>query len=89
MGKTMKAKRIPETDSIDELARFWDTHDLTEFEDQLEEVPEREFQGEAGAHVALHLNATELESLRRLAEERELEEASLVREWVVEKLDPS
>jgi hypothetical protein len=89
MGKTMKAKRIPETDSIDELARFWDTHDLTEFEDQLEEVPEPVFQGEAGARVTIRLNAKELESLRRLAEERELEEASPVREWVVEKLDPS
>jgi hypothetical protein len=89
MGKTMKAKRIPETDSIDELARFWDTRDLTEFEDQLEEVPEPVFQGEAGARVTIRLNAKELESLRRLAEERELEEASPVREWVVEKLDPS
>lgn len=35
----MKQKsRLPKTDSIDELARFWDTHDLTDFEDQLEVV---------------------------------------------------
>ncbi len=34
----MKARRIPDTDSIEELARFWDTHDLTDFQDQLEEV---------------------------------------------------
>ena len=32
--------KIPETDSIRELASFWDTHDLTDFEDQLEEVTE-------------------------------------------------
>jgi hypothetical protein len=89
MGKEMKGKRIPETDSIDELAKFWDTHDLTEFEDQLEEVPEPVFHGKPGARVTIHLNATELDSLRRLAIERGLEEASLVREWVLERLQRS
>lgn len=40
----MKQKiRLPETDSIDELARFWDTHDLTDFQDQLEVVTEPVF----------------------------------------------
>ena len=39
----MRNQRIPETDSIEELAAFWDTHDLTDFEDQLEEVQEPVF----------------------------------------------
>ena len=39
----MRNQRIPETDSIEELAAFWDTHDLTDFEDQLEEVTELVF----------------------------------------------
>jgi hypothetical protein len=30
--------KIPNTDSIDELARFWDTHDLTDYEDEMQEV---------------------------------------------------
>jgi len=34
----MKTKTLPRTDSIQELARFWETHDLTDFEDELEEV---------------------------------------------------
>jgi len=29
---------LPRTDSIHELSQFWDTHDLTDFEDELEEV---------------------------------------------------
>ena len=36
----MNIEKIPQTDSILELAEFWDTHDLTNFEDQLEEVIE-------------------------------------------------
>jgi len=30
--------RIPEFDSIEEEAEFWDTHSLTEFEDEFEPV---------------------------------------------------
>jgi hypothetical protein len=48
MEPTMKGEKIPETDSIEELARFWDSHDLTDFEDQLEEVTDPVFQGEPG-----------------------------------------
>jgi hypothetical protein len=39
----MKAPKLPKTDSIEEIARFWGTHDLTDFEDQLEDVPEPVF----------------------------------------------
>ena len=39
----MKKPRPPRTDSIQKLAEFWDTHDLTEFEDELEEVSEPVF----------------------------------------------
>ena len=31
-------------DSVQELAQFWDTHELTDFEDQLEEVTEPVFE---------------------------------------------
>ncbi len=31
--------KLPITDSIEELAEFWDTHDVTDFEEELEEVP--------------------------------------------------
>ena len=85
----MKDERIPETDSIEELARFWDSHDLTDFEDQVEEVAEPVFQGEPGVKLSIRLNPKELESLRRLASKRGLEEAVLIREWVLERLHQS
>ena len=40
----MSTSRLPQTDSIQELANFWDTHDVTEFEAELEEVGERVFE---------------------------------------------
>lgn len=39
----MKQFKLPKTDSIQELAEFWDSHDLSDFEDQLEEVTEPVF----------------------------------------------
>ena len=41
----MKKTKLPQTDSIQELARFWEKHDLTDFEDELEEVTEPVFAG--------------------------------------------
>lgn len=40
----MKTPKIPATDSIQDLANFWDKHDLTDFEDLLEEIPEPVFE---------------------------------------------
>ncbi|HLG15697.1 MAG TPA: hypothetical protein VJH03_14520 [Blastocatellia bacterium] len=47
MDHTNEMANIPNTDSIEELARFWDTHDLAHFEDELEEVTEPVFEHEA------------------------------------------
>ncbi len=40
----MKELKIPQCDSIRELGRFWDTHDLTDYGDQLGEVTDTIFE---------------------------------------------
>ncbi len=80
----MKVIEIPPTDSIQELAHFWDTHDLTDFEDQLEMVESPVFQREAVVEV--HLAAQEAEAIRELAASKGVQSAELIREWVLEKL---
>ena len=55
----MKSPRIPLTDSIQELARFWDTHDLTDFEDVLEEMPGSVFERLPGEPVTARQRAIE------------------------------
>jgi hypothetical protein len=44
MEKTMQTAKIFNTDSIEELAPFWDNHDLTEFKDELEGVSDPVFE---------------------------------------------
>ena len=76
--------KLPETDSIRELAEFWDTHDVADFANELVEVPERVFARRPAVTVAL--TAGELKALRDLAASRGVDEAALIRSWVQEKL---
>jgi hypothetical protein len=84
MEGTMKTQRLPQTDSIQELANFWDTHDLTDFEDELEEVTEPVF--EPATVIPLSLESGEAEAVRKMAEAKGVADAELIRGWVREKL---
>ena len=75
-----------ETDSIRELAAFWDSHDLSDFADQLEEVTEPLFVGRPAAMVTVPLTRDELDAIRRIASSRGIEESAVIHEWVREKL---
>jgi len=80
MEEEMKTDKIPQTNSIQELAPFWDRHDVTELEDQLEEVEESIFEREPGASLTIRLEREELEALRRMASRRGVHEAAPLRE---------
>ena len=80
----MIKQALPKTDSISELARFWDKHDITDFEDLLEEVTEPVFN--KGKKIHVHLEQDEFESLEELARQRGLKNDDLIREWILEKL---
>jgi hypothetical protein len=84
----MNKPKIPETDSIEELARFWDTHDLTDFEDQLEKVTEPVFQRRVET-VAVPLQPQEIQAVRRIAESQGVDYIALIQGWVLEKLHSS
>lgn len=82
----MKASSLPKKDSIEELARFWDSHDLNEFEDQLEEVTEPVFERKRGGTMVLRLEPEEVRAVKEIAQARGVEQSDLLREWVCEKL---
>jgi hypothetical protein len=70
--------KLPTTDPIQELATFWQCHDVTDFEDDLEEVHRPVFQR---AHVVgVPLRGDEHQSLRDAATSRGLDEATLIHE---------
>ena len=69
----MSRSEIPKTDSIQEMAQFWDAHDLTDFEAELGEVSNVVFAREDVLEVPLA--ADDMHALRELAAtERRTEE---------------
>ena len=85
METTLEPRRIPQTDSIQELAEFWDSHDLTDFEDELVEVAEPVF--ERDSVLTLRLPASQLEAVQSLAASRGIDSVDLIREWIQEHLN--
>lgn len=81
----MKSQNLPKTDSIEELAKFWDSHDLTEFEG-LEEVTEPVFEYRRGTATVLRLEPEQAKAVEQVAKARGIEQSELLREWVLEKL---
>lgn len=79
----MSEKKLLQTDSIQELAHFWDTHDLTEFEAELEEAAESVF--EQDVLVRIHLTPAEAAAVKRIAESQGVGFAELIQGWVAEK----
>jgi hypothetical protein len=84
MEEPMTTDKIPKTDSIREMADFWDTHDLTDFEGEMEEVTEPVFEREKV--VQIHLPARDAETVESIARSQGLNPADLMRTWIIEKV---
>jgi len=64
----MKKSKLPKTDSIQELADFWGSHELTDFEEELEEVAEPVFV--RGTAFKVPLESRRIEAVERVAQAR-------------------
>ena len=84
MARPMKKSKLPKTYSIQELAEFWDTHDLTDFEDELEEVTEPVFV--RGNAIKVPLKSREAETVRQMAQAKGVSPEELIRAWVLQEL---
>lgn len=80
----MSSNQIPQTDSIQELAKFWDSHDLTDFEAELEIVTDPIFEREVP--LTVHLESDEVVAISEIAKSKGVSPDDLIHEWVREKL---
>ncbi|MEK7793498.1 MAG: CopG family antitoxin [Candidatus Hydrogenedentota bacterium] len=84
MANSMSRAQLPQSDSIQELASFWDTHDLSDFDDQLEEISGQAFKRKPVVNVPLE--ADEMEAVRELAESKGMDSVELIREWILQRI---
>ena len=80
----MKKSKLPKTDSVQELAEFWDSHDLTDFEEELEEVGEPPFV--RGTAIKVPLESRQVEAVEQMAQAKGVSREELIRAWVLQKL---
>ena len=89
MEKTIGRQTLPNTDSIEELAEFWDRHDLTDFDGDLEEAAEPIFVRAKGTSLSIDLQPADAQHLRRIARSKGVKEATVLRHWILERLHES
>jgi hypothetical protein len=85
-GGTKNMDKIPNTDSIKELAAFWDNHDITDYQGEFEEVCEEVFEIQNEKHIEIQLDFKEFEIIEKLAREKGISDKALLQEWIKEKL---
>lgn len=74
--------KLPQFDSIEQLVEFWDTHDVTELEADLEEVTDPVF--ERKKVVRVPLDAKQAETAEQLAAAKGITLPTLIQQWVSE-----
>jgi len=82
-----KVKRIPEFESIAEEAKFWDSHDLTDYLAEMKEV-KIDFKLKAPKEeiLAIRVQPGLKQSLEKIARTYGINVSTLARLWLIERL---
>lgn len=84
--KSQQSKsRIPDFSSREEMAEFWDTHDASDYWDELKPVRVRVAKN-LSQGITIRLDPTTLVKLRTQAHEKGLGATTLIRMWILEHL---
>ena len=73
---------------LDEIAKFWETHDSADCWDQLEDVTDQVvLTRPAKRTVSIRIAEEDLTALKQIAAEKGFDPMALLRAWVREELD--
>jgi predicted DNA binding CopG/RHH family protein len=81
--KIKSDSKVPEFESIQEEAEFWDTHDTTEFLDEFEEADDLIFVRPEKQVVSLRLERDFVDRLKAYAREVGIPYTTLIRMWII------
>jgi len=80
-----KVSSISQARTLEEMADFWDTHSLADFDDQTHEV-EMTFDPSARRSV-VGIETELMAEIRRIAKERQVSTQTLVNVWLRQRVD--
>jgi len=78
--------RIPDFKSDKEAAEFWDTHDLTDFEDELELAEDVVFVKPETQTISIRMDRKLVNRLKVIAARKGIGYSPLIRMWIIERL---
>ncbi|MBI4318187.1 MAG: hypothetical protein HY675_06830 [Chloroflexi bacterium] len=84
-NREQQPSRIPQLSSREEEARWFDTHDMADYQDEFKPVKAR-FAKNLSKGITIRLDQDTLEALRAYAHERGLGPTTVIRMWVLERL---
>jgi predicted DNA binding CopG/RHH family protein len=81
-------EKLPEMTgwSDEQIAEFWETHDSTDYLDQMEDVELKQEIPQDYRVISLRLEAEDIERAKRLARRKGVPYTVLLRIWIKEKL---
>lgn len=80
-----KTKHIPNFKNREEMAAFFDTHDMADFQDEFKTVKVR-FARKLSEGITIRFDEKTLHELRKKASEQGIGPTTLVRMWVLAQL---
>lgn len=85
--KKKKVSKIPKFKTLEEEAKFWDTHSITDFEDELEEIElVFDLQRPKEKTLVLRLQKKIKARLGKVARNQGIGISALARMWILQKL---
>ena len=82
---TQKKSRIPDFKSRQEMAQWWDTHDLADYQDEFKTV-KAYFAKNLSEGITVRLDPKTLIKLRSRAHKKGVGPTTLARMWIMENL---
>ena len=77
---------VPKMKTDEEIAEFWDTHSLADFDEDLEVVDNIEFIKPEKQIVSVRLDRKDIKTLKAIARKKGLGHSTLARIFIKEKL---
>ncbi len=85
MKKNKKTSKIPTFANRDEEAKFWETHSIADFKDELKPVKAR-FAKNLSEGITIRFDKDTLNKIRDIANRKGLGPTTLARMWILEHL---
>ncbi len=83
-----KKAKMPEWGPDEAIAKFWDTHDIANYWDELEVADDVKFAKPNKEVISIRLEPVYRQQLKALARKMGVGHSILIRRWVIEKLHP-